>query len=161
MKYRILPLLALASVFLGVGPAHAYWEYARWGMTEAQLAAAGKGRVQSCSPDIPVCRSMFTDFKPKSYVDGLTILGLPAAAAFGFDDQGKLNHTVVRFGGEAPNLLRLSEALGGVYGLPVARDGRGTPTTTWRDTKKGSQVVLWDFSPRLLLVDYRPAAAGL
>jgi hypothetical protein len=42
--------LALLGLALGATPAAAHWEYARWGMTAAQVIAASRGGVRALPP---------------------------------------------------------------------------------------------------------------
>jgi len=141
--------------------AAAWWEYAKWGMTEKQLLAASKNAAQSCQGNDGICRSPFKDFKPKLYVPDLTIVGLPAHAQFDFDAQGKLVWTLLWFRKDPINFGKVRNALVGVYGAPSDHYRQWPENVTWRDEKKGTIVRLWNFDGGDVRLEYRPIAKGL
>lgn len=146
-------LALLTLVF--ASPAHAWWDYAKWGMTAAQLSKASGGRLRECAGD---CPGTFTGFRPTHRVD-IDVIGFPGFAMFAFDDAGRLNWTVLRIpGGNSFNSLQ--RALAGIYGAPIERSGGNFPSTTWRDATKKSSIRLIEIGSTSA-IEYKPAASGL
>ena len=156
-KTAIVVALAIvgATLTLSASPAHAWWDYAKWGMTVPQLSKASAGRLRECAGD---CPGTFTGFRPTHRVD-IDVIGFPGFAMFAFDDAGRLNWTVLRIpGGNSFNSLQ--RALAGVYGAPIERSGGSFPSTTWRDTTKKSSIRLIEIG-NTSAIEYKPAASGL
>lgn len=146
---------AAALVVAVASPAHAWWDYAKWGMTPAQLSKASGGRLQECAGD---CPTTFTGFKPTHRVD-IEVIGLRGFAMFAFDSSGRLDWTVLRIsGGDSFNPLQ--RALAGIYGAPIERSGGGFPSATWRDAGKKSSIRLVSIVGTSA-IEYKPAASGL
>ena len=53
MRSLTLAMLLAAAV---VGPAHAWWQYAEWGLTPTQIMSASSGQAVPCRADAPVCK---------------------------------------------------------------------------------------------------------
>ncbi|CAN5712145.1 hypothetical protein BH11PSE3_BH11PSE3_26160 [soil metagenome] len=149
-------VLAALLFAASVGAAQAYWTYAQWGMTETQLMAASGGQAVPCRPDVPVCAPPPGGAVPSHYVESLTMVGMPASAAFAFDGQGQLNQTAVLFPRTDSELM--SGLLGGIHGEAV--EGRpGDPTSRfWRDQRRGSLLTVIPAGLGVWLL-YRPAPA--
>src|SRR5262245_29512374 len=77
-------VLAMILVALSVQAAKAWWQYAKWGMTEGQLLAANQGRVSPCTPDVPACAATGGAHQPKFFVEGIHMLAMPVSVSFGF-----------------------------------------------------------------------------
>lgn len=147
--------LFLAIVLSVTGPAsaHAWWQYAEWGMTESQLAAASGGRMAPCRADAPACATPSGGVQPSRLVEGITMIGMPASASFAFDNNDKLNQTIVYFPGSDMGLL--VNLLKGIHGAPV--DEQATPKI-WRDTRRRTQLTALPAAQGVMLL-YRPIAA--
>lgn len=159
MRWCISGLLAL-SVVAGALPAHAWWDFAKWGLTADQAIKASRSRAAPCAPDTPACKPNFTDYKPSLFVPDLQIAGFPATAQLAFDAQGRLNATYIAFVGA--NFAQLNDALLGLYGQPVQVDNSWPPTRVWRDAAKGTAVKIWHFpDSRKIIIEYKPIAKGL
>lgn len=145
--------------FLFAQPAFAWWEYAKWGLTEQQLVAASKSAAKPCTSSIDLCKPAFRDYAPTLYAEP-TVAGLPAVAHFAFDTQSRLAATYIIFRGA--NYSKLVEAIVGVYGQPVAIIGDWPERRTWRDTTKGTIITLWHFPDSYKdVIVYKPIAKGL
>jgi hypothetical protein len=145
--------LAVILSAAGSASAHAWWQYAEWGMTESQLASASGGRLAPCRADAPACARPAGGVTPTRLVEGITMIGMPASTSFAFDAGDKLNQTVVYFpGGDMGLLVSL---LRGIHGTPV--DEQATPKV-WRDTRRGTELTALPAAQGVILF-YRPIAA--
>lgn len=136
-------------------PAYAWWDYAKWGMTVAQLSKASGGRLQECAGN---CPTTFTGFQPTHRVD-VDVIGYPSFAMFAFDSAGRLNWTVLRVQSSGA-FNPLQRALVGIYGAPVDKVGGSFPSATWRDPTKKSSIRLVGIVDTSA-IEYKPAASGL
>ncbi len=145
-------VLVLATVFViaQAAPALCWWQYAEWGLSSRQIASASAGRAEPCQPQVPVCARPPDGAAPSLFVDGITMVGVPASAAFAFDAGDQLIQTVVLFPGAAPDLIE--KLLQGVHGVPV--DAQASPPV-WRDARRGSELTTLSVKDGVLLL-YRP-----
>lgn len=148
-------LLAVILTGLSVCPANAWWQYARWGMTEGQILAANQGRVTPCTPDVPACAIRAGMLEPKFYVDGLRMLSMPVTVSFGFDEGGGLNQTVVVFADT--DFTVVAKMLSGFHGNPVGERSGARPVGIWRDDRRGSTITLTGNGPASTAI-YRPTS---
>ena len=95
--------LAFVAFLAQVTPALCWWQYAEWGLSASQVAAASGGRATPCRPDAPACARPPGGVAPSHFVDGITMVGMPASAAFAFGAEARLIQTVVFFPGAAPD----------------------------------------------------------
>jgi hypothetical protein len=145
--------LAVMLSAAGAAPAHAWWQYAEWGMNGSQLSSASGGRLAPCRADAPACATPPGGAPPSRLVEGFTMIGMPASASFAFDAADKLNQTVVYFpGGDMGLLVSL---LRGIHGTPV--DEQATQKV-WRDTRRGTELTALPAAQGVILL-YRPLAA--
>lgn len=145
-------LLAVVMSAAGSMPAHAWWQYAEWGMTESQLASASGGRMAPCRADAPACATPPGGVQPSRLVEGITMIGMPASASFALAND-KLVQTVVYFpGGDMGLLVNL---LRGIHGTPV--DEQATPKV-WRDTRRGTELTALPAAQGVILL-YQPLTA--
>lgn len=140
---------ALFLLILGTASAKAYWQYAEWGMTPTQIAAASQGRATACQPDRPACAG-----GAGLAIDSTQMLGLVASVAFFFDGQGQLNRTVVTF--KDADFGLISGLLQGIHGAPVADQPGPPPTRVFGDTRRGSAITLIGTPP--VTMSYRPGS---
>lgn len=161
MRFIATVVIVVICTIGATAPAAAWWEYAKWGMTEKQLVAASKNAAQVCQGNDGICRSPFRDFKPKLYVPDLMVAGLPAHAQFDFDSQGKLKWTLIWFRKDPVNFGKLRAALIGVYGPSSDHYRQWPENVTWRDEKKGTIIRLWNFDGGDVRLEYVPIAKGL
>lgn len=150
---RLIAAIAMLTVALPA-TAHAWWDYAKWGMTAAQLSKASNGRLQECAGN---CPGAFTGFNPTHWID-VDVAGFPGRAMFAFDAAGRLNWTVLRIQSSG-SFNPLERALLGVYGAPADRSPGSVPAVTWRDPVKKSSIRLVGIGASY--IEYKPAAAGL
>lgn len=136
-------------ILLAVRPAHAYWQYAEWGMTPTQVSASSHGKATACRPDISACAG-----GAGLAIQDTQMLGLPCSVAFFFDGQGHLDRTVVTFRNADFGLV--SSLLQGVHGAPVTPP-QGSPLTgVWRDERRGSSITLTGAGSAVTMA-YQPA----
>jgi hypothetical protein len=138
-------LFVLMWMVCASSPASAYWQYAEWGMTPTQVAAASRGQAMPCQPGPCATGAGLV-------IDSMEMLGMPASVAFFFDGQGRLNGTVVTFKDAGFGLI--SGLLQGIHGPPVADQPGPPPTRVYRDTRRGSTITLTGNAP--VTMSYRP-----
>jgi hypothetical protein len=141
--------LALILATAVAGPAHAWWQYAEWGLTPAQIMSASSGHAVPCRADAPVCKPPPGSLQPSYFVERLTMVGMPASASFAFDSSDKLVQTVVLFADSDPALI--AGLLQGIHGKPVDEAQR-----MWRDERRGSIITAIPTGRGTLLL-YRPS----
>jgi hypothetical protein len=141
--------LALILATAVAEPAHAWWQYAEWGLTPAQIMSASSGQAVPCRAEAPVCKPPPGGLQPSYFVEHLTMVGMPASASFAFDSGGKLVQTVVLFADSDPALL--AGLLQGIHGKPVD-EARGV----WRDDRRGTTITAIPAGRGTMLL-YRPA----
>jgi hypothetical protein len=147
MRSLILALILATAI---AGPAHAWWQYAEWGLTPAQIMSASSGQAVPCRTEAPVCKPPPGGLQPSYFVERLTMVGMPASASFAFDSGGKLVQTVVLFADSDPALM--TGLLQGIYGKPVDEAQR-----MWRDERRGSIITAIPDGRGTLLL-YRPTS---
>jgi len=146
--------LATLLVMASISGANAWWSYAQWGLSESALLSASSGRAMPCRPDVPVCAVPPGGMAPSLFVDGITMIGMPASASFAFDGQRGLVQTLVLFPNAEPALL--SSLLLGIHGKPAEDPSATPPTQTWRDERKGTIITIAPVGQGGSLL-YRPA----
>ncbi len=144
-------LLALLLVIASATPALCWWHYAEWGMSASQLASASGGRAAPCQPTLAVCTAPPGGVAPSYYVDGITMVGVPAQAAFAFDGNDRLIQTVVLF--PTTDVGLVTSLLAGVHGAPVA----GSSPQIWNDDRRGTILTAYPVGQGSML-HYRPRA---
>lgn len=149
---RILAL-AVVFIFTQATPAFCWWQYAEWGLSSRQITSASGGRAIPCQPQVPACARPPGGVAPSLFVDGITMIGMPALAAFAFDAGDHLIQTVVFFPGATPDLIE--KLLQGVHGIPV--DAQASPPV-WRDARRGSDITPLSVKDGVMLL-YRPTKA--
>lgn len=149
-----------------VGPAQAWWDFAKWGMTEQQVVAASKGRAQACTQsERGACArlmspsTMATVAVPRLSIPSINIAGESASVSFFFDDAQKLTRTFANF--QSTHYRRVVDLLNGTYGAPVEQRGGTFATSTWRDPAKGTLIKATDLAGTGVRVTYEPTRAGL
>lgn len=147
-------VLAMILVAFSVHAAKAWWQYAKWGMTEGQILAANQGRVTPCTPDVPACAATVGAHQPKFFVDGIHMLAMPVSVSFGFDESGRLDQTVVVF--PDSEFTVVAKMLTGINGNPISERPGAKPVATWRDDRRDSTITLTG-NGRSSTAVYRPA----
>lgn len=142
-------LLAGLLVIASATPALCWWQYAEWGMSASRLASASGGRTTPCQPGIAVCAAPSGGAAPSFYVDGITMVGMPAQAAFAFDGNDRLVQTVVLFPTSDVGLIE--NLLVGIHGAALA----GSAPKTWNDGRRGSTLTAYP-AGRGAMILYRP-----
>jgi hypothetical protein len=145
-------VLAMLLMIAHAAPALSWWQYAQWGMSSSQIASASAGRATPCRPDVPVCARPPGGVTPTLFVDGITMVGVPASASFSFDGNDQLVQTVVLF--PTSDLALVSSLLDGIHGAAV----EGSSPKTWRDSRRGTTLTATPAGPGAMLL-YRPTVA--
>jgi hypothetical protein len=154
-------LAAAAALAALASPAQANWQYSRWGMSVAQVAASAHQKVLVQSfPELDVPGSRVLAGTP--YIAN----GLSFTAAFGFDQADRLNR-VTLYLRDLRACGDLRRALDELYGRPLKRvDLPGEfSSSTWRDPGAGN-VVTFSRNERqsvttTCMAIYQPMATGL
>lgn len=142
-------ILMLLMTVAAATPAYAWWQYAEWGFTPAQIVAASSGQAVPCRTEAPVCAPPPGGLQPTHFVERLTMVGMAASASFAFNGD-KLAQTVVLFPDADPALV--ASLLQGIHGKPVS-EGQGI----WRDERRGTTITAIP-SGRGTILLYRPTA---
>jgi hypothetical protein len=133
-------LLVIILVGFCTRSANAWWQYAKWGMTEGQILAANQGRVSLCTPDVPACATRTGAPEPKFFVEGLRMLSMPVTVSFAFDESGRLNQTAVVF--PDTDFTVVAKILTGINGNPISERSGSSPVATWRDDQRGTTITV-------------------
>lgn len=145
---RIISIAVAVALGVTAPSAHAYWQYAEWGMTAIQVAAASHGKASACRPHAAACAG-----GASLVIEENQMLGLPCSVAFFFDGQGHLDRTVVTF--QSADYGMLSSLLQGVHGAPVSPPSGSPLTGVWRDDRRGSSITLTDVGSAVTM-SYQP-----
>jgi hypothetical protein len=149
---RFVSVASLAFL-AGVGPASAWWRYAEWGKSEAQIVAASRGAAAPCRPDAPVCGRTANGATPVLFIPSVETIGLAASVAFAFDAKGQLNQTIVLFPNAEFELV--CRILQSVHGNPIDDRPGASPVRVWRDDKQGSLITATSAAAGTLM-SYQP-----
>lgn len=151
---------AILSCAVGAAPAHA-WEYARWGMTPAELVAASDGAAKLMAAPAPRRDGkLVAKVEADARYDSVTV-----NAEFRFDPA---TDRLVEFGLHAEDSARcaaLSEGLRARFGEPpsTARFGQ-ISSSRWHDSTRAARViflaVVLSSSVRCSIVYSEAARAG-
>ena len=154
MKWRWT--LAIVAAF-AASPASANWQYTRWGMTPAEIAAAAPVHVGMV--DLPALSTPTSRVKAGAVYQAS---GMDFTVAFGFDAADHLNR-VTLYPSNLHQCSDLNQLLRSVYGDPPPA---GITTTavatakTWRDERGGNIIhflIIGDWSnPSNCSVAYEP-----
>jgi len=149
-------LIAVAcTVFAGAMPAHAWWQYAEWGLSQSQIVSASSGQAVPCRPDAPACARTPSGGQPSIFVPSTQMLGMPASVAFTFNGAGGLSETTVLF--TDADFAMISGLLLGIQGQPV--EDRQAAGKVWRDQRRGSTITAMP-AGRGTRVTYRPTKSA-
>lgn len=160
-KIRTIASVLVAALLGWSTPTLAWWDFAKWTMTEQQLREASAGRLEACNPD---CRAAIS--RPTHVIRQIQVVGLTGQAWFSFNASGGLDSTVLTFESQVA-FGTLERALLGIYGAPIDKTLSSIKVTMWRDTEKRTTIRLVDFAAKEgqvlsgIFVEYRPIASGL
>ena len=146
--------VAMLVMFAGVAPASAWWQYAEWGFSEAQILTASNGQAVPCRPDAPVCTATPNARRPTLFVQSTRMLGMPASVSFSFDAARGLSETVVEFSNA--DFALISNLLQGIHGQPIEDRASAPPVRVWQDRRRGSTIAATPVGTGIRL-DYLPA----
>lgn len=139
------------ALLFAAAPAHADWQYTRWGMTVNEVLAAGNGRV--IRHDSPAMSDTVSQMRAvaKHSADGMSF-----TAFFGFGAESNLNQVMLVLN-EGSRCLLLRDSLRSVYGEGRLFDIRPglVPGVKWRDEASGNMIDFLTIS-RTCTVTYEP-----
>ena len=139
-----------AGLFIAVGPASAWWQYAEWGLSPAQLMTASTGHAIPCRPSVPVCAMPPGGLPPSYMIESLVMVGMTGSASFGFDADNRLVQTVVLF--PTSDIGLVTGLLQGIHGEPV---GEAPAGRVWRDTRRSTTITATPVAGGAMMI-YRP-----
>jgi hypothetical protein len=116
MRSWLLFAIALAST-----PAHADWQYSKWGMTAEEVLAASKGALKRCDPTS--CEKQ-TTAKSAALLVGPYRSGSLQFTAFAYFDNAtrKLDMVILNLKSPEKDTGELIRAMMGRYGEPRSKD---------------------------------------
>ena len=135
-------------VALAVSPASAWWQYAEWGLSPAQLMTASAGHAVPCRPDVPVCAAPPGGLPPSYMVESLIMVGMTGSASFAFEADNRLVQAVVLF--PTSDIGLVTGLLQGIHGAPVSETG-----SVWRDERRGTAITALLVGGGAMMI-YRP-----
>jgi hypothetical protein len=125
----VLALLSAATLATAAAaPVVGGWDYAKWGMTRAQVTAVAGGATHA------------TDDPQTDSVDGAyTLGGFRFTVRLQYDD-GTLNEVVLNLDAKSGQCSALGDYLKRTYGPPSTSDGGGYASSVWDDAASGNQI---------------------
>lgn len=153
-------IIIVAAAFVSSGaPASADWQYAKWGMTAAEVIAASNGEARRLPAGKEIVCA-FNDQKPIAYIPAKKIDQWTFEVVFCAAGGGKLSSVALEPKPAEDTYNSLRASLLGRYGRPI-QDGQGDiAVTAWNDTKGGNLVRLARVIS-LGRIEYRAIAKGL
>ena len=155
-------LAAAICLGLGASPAAADWQYSRWGMSPAQLAAASGG-VAKPNDDRDLDAEGLRAELAAPYMAG----SLPFTAVFRFDAEGGLDDVALIPAGPV-SCPAVRAALVAHHGTPEGKaDPQSGATLRWHDLDADNLVVFLDLGDGHCSIQYsklpntRPGGGGL
>lgn len=151
-------LIVAGVALLATTPAQAHWQYAKWGMTPAQVIAAGSGKAKAAAGD----RSAQGDTTREVEAD-YSAGDRAFRASFWFDTSGLQKVTLSPTGER--RCLDLRRDLLAKYGEPVERDPGSVERLMWADKPSNNRIVIILDGDSFCELQYAPlvsrAGAGL
>jgi hypothetical protein len=131
--------------------ASADWQYAKWGMTPAQVVAASKGEASMYRGGGRNFGCAYTNQTPFATAGNKNLGGVIYDITFCSDATGRLSSVAVRATGGV-NGPEVKRALLSQYGQPISDRGGDT---IWRDTKNRNTVTFSEYA-----IEYKPLGGG-
>lgn len=154
MRMRVY--LGIALLVASATSAAADWQYAKWGMTAAQIIAASKGEAHPYSGE----GCAFTDQTAIARVPEKRIDKWVFEITFCTDGGGRLSSVALSPKPPENTYINLRASLLARYGRPI-QDGSGDIfVVAWRDAKGGNLVRLSNLIGNGQ-IEYRAAPRGL
>ncbi len=136
-------------------PAQAHWQWTKWGMTPAQVAAGSRGSVKLADPSSDAEMPYGVKEAAGTYTSG----GRTMKASFWFAG-GKLSRVNLS-NDDTDACSALERDMASVYGQPTTRSGGSMLTTSvWRDVAKGNRVQFSNWSTGGCDLIYSPLATA-
>lgn len=151
----------VASLLAGLAfanSAHADWRFAKWGMTQEELVAAGAGQVRSLSADEVDAAGGFYGLKCRAEMDGPIEISTVTftSARFCFNDGGRLASVDLQAPGD--DFYAIDRALRSAFGTPIEQSDGSIATRSFNDEEKGNSLRLIRIIDSVL--SYTPRATG-
>lgn len=145
--------LLFALVTLVCGPAHADWQYTRWGMTPEQVVSASAGAAR-------LVGDANSRANGRGAMGSYSADGLLFEVRFQFKNNGL--STVSLAPARPDQNGAISSALMARYGRPISKEpGPYVDKLRWRDESAGNLVELIDIRiSNSLAIVYTPLSAG-
>lgn len=140
---RALAVLTAMVVLATAAPAHADWQWTKWGMTPDEVTAASGGKT------------VINEYGRLALTDQMVIGGCPFGVSFEFDAKQKLEAVSLR--AEKDCYSDMVTALTATYGPPIEDQGY---TRLYADAFKGNQISIIG-AYGTTTIKYRPLPTGL
>lgn len=152
---RALGLVAAATALAMAAPAHADWQFTRWGMSVDEVLAAGEGRVARIPADQVEAESTMVGTQCRTQISGPYELAGTTYSKVNlcFDATGLAR--VMLYADEL-DYGAVDRALVSTFGEPAAETS--LPSKTFIDRDKGNTIRLLRFSETVL--EYTPRPSG-
>lgn len=151
---RALGLIA-AVAFAMAAPAHADWQFTRWGMSLDEVVAAGEGRVARIAADQVDAESTMVGTECRAQINGPYELAGTTYSKVNLCFDGTGLARVMLYADEW-DYGAVDRALVSALGEPV--DETPLPSKTFIDREKGNTIRLLRFSVTVL--EYTPRAVA-
>lgn len=144
----IIGLLSIST------PATADWQYTRWGMTEAQVTTASKGKMLPCNAE---CRKHSSDDLSARLFSNYTAGEYSFLAVIQFDRRTERLAAISLILKEPSQGFKLASDLRGKYGQPLTHQRTSlTEFYEWNDAKDRVSLFLIGNGPSSATLMYRP-----
>ena len=140
---RFLAVLTAAVVLATAAPAHADWQWTKWGMTRDEVIAASGGKAVYDSNHI------------LRLPDPWVVQGCPFQVYFTFDENNKLFAVILTADRDCYSEMAL--ALTTLYGEPISADSN---SKHYADLSKGNSISLLSIGGETM-IKYLPLPSGL
>jgi hypothetical protein len=147
--------MAIVVLALTAAPAHADWNYVKWGMTKQAAIDASKGEARPATRPNVVC--VFTSQVPFATIPRKLVAGFTFQVTFCTEGADKVT-SVALSPSEGTDLPALRGALVSQYGQPTVVNG----TDTWNDRKAGNTISYSEIGGVVARIEYKKmGGAGL
>jgi hypothetical protein len=152
MTSKLLFAVALAGF---AAPSEAGWQNTSWGMTPAQVVAAGKGKIRlsTGTPGDRIKDDPRTVQAEGTYASG----DYRFRSTFYFRDGTKLAFVQLRLLNADGGCGTLWADMNNAYGKPFDESETSvTETAIWHDAAKNNRVILFEIGRASCSIDYQP-----
>ncbi len=140
---RVLAVLAALMTLAVAAPAHADWQWTKWGMTPEEVTAASGGKTVEDSKEGLILQ------------DPLVVQGCSFQVSFTFDDRNKLEAVVLY--SKKGCYSEMVVALTSIYGVAITSDENHR---MFSDAAKGNKISIISVLGSTI-IKYQPLPTGL